>query len=261
MKTYSVERITRSDRQKAAFFSCSTLRAMRSKFRGFTRTLTFVSRRFAQYRTMVLNYFSYFIISQDPTSLRRKTTRQLVSGFTLIELLIVIALIGILATIVISNLQTARDKSMDAAAKETLASARTVAAYFYDDFGTYGRVSNRDVCCPASGGITCDSAYLGASMTEVHKLVTAAASENRKNAYCLANNPTGESYTAFVMLRDGMIYDGASGTKVSTKAFCIDSTGFAGIIPAYGNGYTAVSQSVLAAQGITTGYIENTKCQ
>ncbi len=182
------------------------------------------------------------------------------NAFTLVEILIVVAIIGTLSTVVISNVQGARDKGMDAAAKETLASARAEAAYFYDDFGTYGLHSTRDVCCPANSAIVCDSAYLGATSTKFHDLILKAGLENRKAVYCHANNPTGESYTAFVMLRDGMVYDSASGTQVSTKAFCIDSNGFAGVIPAYGNGYLSVRQSTLAAHGITTGYIENTRC-
>lgn len=59
-------------------------------------------------------------------------------GFTLIELLIVIAIIGVLASVVMASLNTARAKANDASIKSNLASIRAESALYYDDNATYG---------------------------------------------------------------------------------------------------------------------------
>ncbi len=53
-------------------------------------------------------------------------------GFTLIELLVVITIIGILATIVIVNLNSARGRGQDTAVKEQMAQLRAAGALYYD---------------------------------------------------------------------------------------------------------------------------------
>jgi prepilin-type N-terminal cleavage/methylation domain-containing protein len=56
-------------------------------------------------------------------------------GFTLIELLVVIAIIGVLSSIVLSSLNTARNKGTDASVKSNLDSSRAQAELFYDANG------------------------------------------------------------------------------------------------------------------------------
>lgn len=58
-------------------------------------------------------------------------------GFTLIELLVVVSIVGILATIIISSLSGARDKSHDAKIKNLMNQMRTHAELFNSSYGSY----------------------------------------------------------------------------------------------------------------------------
>jgi len=58
-------------------------------------------------------------------------------GFTLIELLVVISLIGILATLVIANMNAARERARDATRKSDLRNIQTALRLYYNDNNSY----------------------------------------------------------------------------------------------------------------------------
>ncbi len=87
------------------------------------------------------------------------TTKHTAKGFTLIEILVVIAIIGILATIVLTSLGSARTKAVDAKAQAELSSMRGQAELFYGDYNDYGTAlsdpgsdTDGEVCRTATGG-------------------------------------------------------------------------------------------------------------
>lgn len=77
-------------------------------------------------------------------------------GFTLIELLVVISLIGILATLVLSNLNAARKRGRDAQRKSDLRNIQTALRLYYNDYGKYpDNVAGNIAGCGTGGTSVC----------------------------------------------------------------------------------------------------------
>jgi general secretion pathway protein G len=60
-----------------------------------------------------------------------------VKGFTLIELLVVISIIGILTTLVMVNLNAARERARDTQRKSDLSNIQTALRLYYNDVGSF----------------------------------------------------------------------------------------------------------------------------
>lgn len=59
-------------------------------------------------------------------------------GFTLVELLVVVAILGVLSSIVLVSLSTANTRGKDGAVQANLDSLRTQAQLYYNESGGYG---------------------------------------------------------------------------------------------------------------------------
>ncbi len=66
-----------------------------------------------------------------------KKTHRFSLGFTLIELLVVISIIGVLSTLIVANLTSARERARDAQRKSDLRQLQSSLRLFYNDAGRY----------------------------------------------------------------------------------------------------------------------------
>lgn len=129
-------------------------------------------------------------------------------GFTLIELLVVIAIIGILATIVIVNVNAARQKAKDTAVKGSVDAFRASAELWYDDNS---------------------NSYTGVCTSPDFDRVNATVQNNNGSVALNCNEGTGVAYAAFAKIQGG------SG---DAQYYCIDSTGNAGATSTDGGAVT-----------------------
>jgi prepilin-type N-terminal cleavage/methylation domain-containing protein len=138
-------------------------------------------------------------------------------GFTIIELLMVIAIIGLLSTIVLTSLSGARNRGSDAAVKSNLNSIRSAADLFYDNNGTsYGTFAIGN--CVSGSGMFGNSTIISA--------INAAISAGDGTSRCVSS---------------GTAYAVAVGMKTIGQSWCIDSLGRSKLY--LGNPVSAISGS------------------
>lgn len=66
-------------------------------------------------------------------------------AFTLIELLVVVSLIGVLATLVVSNINSARERARDSVRKSDLRNIQTSLRLYYNDNSAYPQSSSGNI--------------------------------------------------------------------------------------------------------------------
>ena len=91
-------------------------------------------------------------------------------GFTLIELLVVIALIGVLSTLILANLNSARERSRDVQRKSDLRSVQTALRLYFNDMGGYptNNSSLEILGCGAAGVTACTWGQIWSKGTTVY---------------------------------------------------------------------------------------------
>lgn len=76
-------------------------------------------------------------------------------AFTLIELLVVVSLIGILATLVLANMNSARERARDATRKSDLRNIQTALRLYYNDVGRYPAGTSTFTACGTGAPVAC----------------------------------------------------------------------------------------------------------
>ena len=162
-------------------------------------------------------------------------------GFTLIELLVVVAIIGILSSIVLISLNSARDKGRDASAKGSISSMRAAAEIFFDSYNDYGDQAAISIGTTPTAALTGVDLAVANSICDYVEiedhLADAVFAQTQNQVRCAAVITGGVvSYTLSAVLNDG-------------RAYCVDSTGYAGYLP----GTNVVPLNTQVTNGSLTG--------
>lgn len=119
-------------------------------------------------------------------------------AFTLIELLVVVSLIGVLATLVLANLNSARERARDTQRKSDLRNIQTALRLYYNDNAGYPQSSSGNIV-GCSGSCVWGEAWTKSGITYMN---------------ILPNDPlTGQTY----------VYTGVVGGEDYTLKACLEN--------------------------------------
>ncbi len=104
-------------------------------------------------------------------------------GFTLIELLVVIAIIGLLATVVMTSLNSAREKGRDARRVQDMNQIKQALELYYDQNGAYPTTAQGTAVLQSSG------------------FMSAIPNDPQGNAYGYRGTAT--DYVLYITMEDG----------------------------------------------------------
>ncbi len=136
-----------------------------------------------------------------------RTSRQ--SGMTLVELLIVITIIGVLSTIILSSISTARARAYDSKVKQQLWSFRSAAEIYFNsqnpvNYGPVVPVCNAGIFAEMSPNLGSPAIYIAASNLPLNTVTVCGSS--------------GSAYAVKASLYSGNEY------------WCVDSRGSAKLV-------------------------------
>ncbi len=149
-------------------------------------------------------------------------------GFTLIELLTVIAIIGILSSIVLSSLGTAKNKGANSTIKSNLNQLRAQGSLYIDTPSALGGATTADTYAGLCAGVQSLSVRFVDVIKKAHESSSAPSANIRyTSSYNQVLNPT---YT--VCHNDNTGWAVSVPLKVDeglNKFFCVDHKGFSGV--------------------------------
>lgn len=133
------------------------------------------------------------------------------SGFTLIELLVVISIIGILATLVAANLNSARSRARDAERKSDLRNIATAIRLYMND-------NNGSV--PPAGGIPWGAEWTNSDASTVYMQVVPndplhSPSDSSSPAYQYVRGTNGDTFALSACLENASDSQGQPASGIS----------------------------------------------
>lgn len=137
-------------------------------------------------------------------------------GFTLIELLVVISIIGLLSSVVLSSLQTARLKSRDTAIKAQVRQFVTLMNLNFNETGSYAQLQSGWDYTAAD----CSGSFSGAHMAKARELCTAIVEDNGGAGLHTGNNvSTATRFSVMAQLASQALWvcAGSSGGYTDTQ--------------------------------------------
>lgn len=164
---------------------------------------------------MILFINTNYYMKKDKTLLRY--------GFTLIELLIVIAIIGVLASIVLASLNSSRTKGSDAAIRSNMINARAQGVLYFDANNTYSASAASPAAIAftvtSSGTVTNGTGVFSPKTTLGIQDMLRKAAESSGNTLYGYVNASGTNWAAAVQARSTNLVSASSGVDF----FCVDS--------------------------------------
>lgn len=133
-------------------------------------------------------------------------------GFTLIELLVVITVIGILASLIIVNFSSTRERARDAKRKSDLRSLKTALRIYYNDMQQYPNASGGAFQgCGSNGTSTCTwgGEFTAGTTTYMREIPTDPLNTGQF-VYTYAQTSSGDGFTITTYLENGSDPDSAS---------------------------------------------------
>lgn len=138
--------------------------------------------------------------------------RKITAGFTLIELLVVISIIGILATLVVANLNAARVRARDAERKSDLKNIETALRLYFNDNGTY----------PATGSLSWGRQWASANGSTIYmNMLPQDPLPGQTYKYDLGNSS--DNFTLTACLENQSDVQGTSTVNTSYDSLCTSS--------------------------------------